>query len=63
MRLGILLVLMGLVWAGSRAGWFDHTFLGPMMVMLVGAWLVGVTVVKRRRVFSTVKREDVRHEE
>jgi uncharacterized membrane protein YidH (DUF202 family) len=63
MRLGILLVLMGLVWLGSRMGWFDHTFLGPMLVMLVGVWLVGVAVVKRQRVFSIVKREDVRHEE
>ena len=70
MRFGILLVLMGLVWLGSRAGWFDHALVGPLMVVLAGAWLVGVSMVKRHRVFSTsgigdavVNKEEVRHEE
>ena len=70
MRFGILLVLMGLVWMGSRAGWFDHALLGPLMVVLVGAWLVGVSMVKRHGLFSrsgigdaVVNKKEVRHEE
>ena len=69
-RFAILLVLMGLVWLGSRAGWFDHALLGPLMVTLVGAWLVVVAMVKRRRMFSPrgtgdhlVTKGEVRHEQ
>jgi hypothetical protein len=44
-RFGILLLLIGLIWYGSRIGWIDFAWLRtvhfwPLVVIMIGGWLI-----------------------
>ncbi len=44
-RIGILLLLTGLIWYGTRVGWIDFAWLRtihfwPLVVIMIGAWLI-----------------------
>ncbi len=59
LKIGFLLVVIGLLWLGARGGVFDFTrmqaiYFWPMMVVLCGAWMV----------YKGLKRKSViKHEE
>jgi len=45
MKVGILLVTIGLIWLGAKAGlldfsWFQGIHLWPAVVILLGVWMV-----------------------
>jgi len=46
-RFGILLIIIGFLWYGQRAGWFDSYLFGPMVLLVIGVWLVLVGLKKR----------------
>lgn len=46
-RLGVLLLLLGALWLGKAAGWIPPVLFGPLVVILLGLWLVGVALSKR----------------
>jgi F0F1-type ATP synthase assembly protein I len=44
-RIGLLMILLGLIWFGVRMGWFDFTLFhmvpfGPLIVTIIGIWMV-----------------------
>lgn len=56
LKIGLLLVAIGLLWLGARGGLFEFTWLQtvyfwPMLVVLLGAWMV-YKGLKRRRVIK-----------
>jgi len=56
-RIGIFLFLIGLMWYGARIGWVDFTWLyrihfWPVVVMIIGAWLIYRGLWTRRTVKS-----------
>ena len=61
-RIGILLLLIGLIWYGARIGWVDFTWLyrihfWPVVVMIIGAWLIYRGLWTRRTVKSENDKE------
>jgi 1,4-dihydroxy-2-naphthoate octaprenyltransferase len=53
-RFGILLVVIGLFWHGSRAGWFPTEWLHsdifwPSVMIFIGVWILLRSVFKRKR--------------
>ena len=59
LKIGILLIAIGLLWLGARGGIFDFAWLQtvyfwPMMVVLLGACMV-YKVLKRKHV---IKKQD-----
>ena len=61
-RIGILLLLIGLIWYGARIGWVDFTWLyrihfWPVVVMIIGAWLIYRGLWTRRIVKSENDKE------
>jgi len=56
-RIGILLLLIGLIWYGARIGWVDFTWFyrihfWPVVVMIIGALLIYRGLWTRRTVKS-----------
>jgi hypothetical protein len=39
-RFGILLIIIGVIWFLQRAGWLPSGFLGPLVLLLIGAWML-----------------------
>jgi hypothetical protein len=35
-RFGILLIVIGVLWLGQRAGWFPLEILGPLVLLTLG---------------------------
>ncbi|MEN6319428.1 MAG: hypothetical protein ABFD82_11825 [Syntrophaceae bacterium] len=40
LRCGGLLVIIGLLWLAQRAGWILTGYLGPMVLLVIGFWLL-----------------------
>jgi hypothetical protein len=45
LKIGTLLLLIGLMWFGARMGWFDFTGFPtipfwPAVIMMIGAWMI-----------------------
>ncbi len=52
-RFGVLLVIIGLIWLGARMGyipaeWFHSGFFWPAVVILIGAWIVVKSRIRRK---------------
>ena len=52
LKIGLLLVAIGLLWLGVKGGVFDFTWMQtiyfwPVMIILVGAWMVWKGLKKR----------------
>ena len=61
-RIGILLLLIGLIWYGARMGWVNLTWFytihfWPVVVMIMGAWLIYRGLWTRRIVKSENDKE------
>ena len=39
-RFGILLIVIGLLWFGQRAGWFPSGIFGPLVLLTLGVWMI-----------------------
>ena len=49
-RLGILLIIIGLLWFGQRIGWVPSIILGPLVLVIIGAWVAFTSSMYRREV-------------
>ncbi len=39
-RFGVLLIVIGLLWLGQRAGWFPLEIFGPLVLLTIGVWMI-----------------------
>lgn len=37
---GSFLVIIGLLWLGTRLGWINGDFFGPVFLILMGTWMI-----------------------
>ena len=37
---GSLMILIGLLWLSACLGWFDAALFGPVLLMLIGTWII-----------------------
>ncbi len=49
-RLGILLIILGFLWFGQRIGWFPSIILGPLVLVIIGAWVAFTSSIDKREV-------------
>jgi hypothetical protein len=40
LRIGILLICIGLIWFAKNAGLFASEFFGPLIMLVTGIWLI-----------------------
>jgi hypothetical protein len=48
-RFGILLIVIGLLWFGQRAGWFPLEILGPLVLLTLGVWMIATSYFHKRQ--------------
>jgi hypothetical protein len=64
MKVGILLVTIGLIWLGAKAGlldfsWFQGIHFWPAVVILLGVWMVCKGFMQRKTRIIDKKTEEV----
>ena len=47
-RLGILLIIVGLLWLGQRIRWVPSIILGPLVLVIIGAWVTFTSSIHKR---------------
>jgi len=48
-RFGILLIVIGLLWVGQRAGWVPLGFFGPLVLLTLGVWMIATSYLHKRQ--------------
>ena len=48
-RFGILLIVIGLLWFGQRAGWFPLEIFGPLVLLTLGLWMITTSYLHNRQ--------------
>jgi len=48
-RFGILLIVIGLLWFGQRAGWFPLEIFGPLVLLTLGVWIIATSSFHKRQ--------------
>jgi hypothetical protein len=48
-RFGILLIVIGLPWFGQRAGWFPSGIFGPLVLLILGVWMIATSYLYKRQ--------------
>jgi len=48
-RFGILLIVIGLLWFGQRAGWFPLEIFGPLVLLTLGVWMIATSYFHKRQ--------------
>ena len=48
-RFGILLIVIGLLWLGQRAGWFPLEIFGPLVLLTLGLWMIATSYLHKRQ--------------
>jgi len=48
-RFGSLLILIGLLWLGQRAGWFPLEIFGPLVLLTIGVWMIVTSYLHKRQ--------------
>jgi hypothetical protein len=49
---GTVLIIIGIIWFGKKAGWFYFSlwpYIAPVIVTIIGIWIVSGYLMKRRR--------------
>jgi hypothetical protein len=46
---GILLIVIGLLWFGQRAGWFPLEIFGPLALLTLGVWMIATSYLQKRQ--------------
>ena len=47
-RFGILLIVIGLLWFGQRAGWVPLEIFGPLVLLTLGVWMIVTSFLQKR---------------
>jgi hypothetical protein len=58
-RSGILLIILGVLWFGQRIGWVPSIILGPLVLVIIGAWVAFTSSIDKRVASS---RKGIDHE-
>jgi len=48
-RIGILLIVIGLLWFAQRAGWFPLEIFGPLVLLTLGVWMIATSYLHKRQ--------------
>ena len=48
-RIGILLIVIGLLWFAQRAGWFPQGIFGPLVLLTLGVWMIATSYFHKRQ--------------
>jgi hypothetical protein len=48
-RFGFLLIVVGLLWLGQRAGWFPSGIFGPLVLLTLGLWMIATSYLHKRQ--------------
>ena len=48
-RFRILVIVIGLLWFAQRAGWFPLEIFGPLVPLIIGAWMVATSYFHKRQ--------------
>jgi hypothetical protein len=48
-RLGILLIVVGLLWFGRTVGWLQPDYVWPLFIAIIGIWIIFPHLVRRKR--------------
>jgi len=48
-RFGILLIVIGLLWFGQRAGWLPSQIFDPLVLLTLGLWMIATSYFHRRQ--------------
>ena len=48
-RFGILLVVIGLLWFGQRAGWVPLGFFSPLVLLTLGVWMIATSYFQKQQ--------------
>ena len=46
-RFGILLIVIGLLWLGQRAGWVPLEIFGPLVLLTLGVWMIVTSYLQK----------------
>jgi hypothetical protein len=47
-RFGILLIVIGLLWLGQKAGWVPLEIFGPLVLLTFGVWMIVTSYLQKR---------------
>jgi hypothetical protein len=47
-RFGILLIVIGLLWFGERAGWVPLEIFGPLVLLTLGVWIIAAPYLRKQ---------------
>ena len=48
-RFGILLIVIGLLWFGQRAGWVPLEIFSPLVLLTLGVWMIVTSYLQKRQ--------------
>ena len=48
-RFGILLIVIGLLWLGQKVGWFPLEIFGPLVLLILGVWMIATSYLQKRQ--------------
>ena len=48
-RFGMLLIVIGLLWFGQRAGWVPLEIFGPLVLLTLGVWMIVTSYLQKRQ--------------
>jgi putative Mn2+ efflux pump MntP len=48
-RFGILLIVIGVLWLGQRAGWVPLEIFGPLVLLTLGVWMIVTSFLQKRQ--------------
>jgi hypothetical protein len=48
-RFGILLIVIGLLWFGQRAGWVPSGIFGPLVLLTLGLWMIATSYFHKQQ--------------
>lgn len=49
---GTLLIIIGIIWLGKKAGWFYFSlwpYIPPVILTIIGIWMLSGSLIKGRR--------------
>jgi hypothetical protein len=49
-RFGILLIVIGVLWLGQRAGWVPLDIFGPLVLLTIGIWMIVTSYLQKLQV-------------
>jgi hypothetical protein len=47
-KFGVLLIVIGFLWLGERAGWVPLEIFGPLVLLTLGVWVIATSDLQKR---------------